>query len=112
MSSVMALELIPVTAMVATTTGSTKVLELLQNQFLGWLDVSANDGATTVDVNIEHSADNQNFVTAASFTQVVNTTSRQAKSIDKLLPYVRAKATLAGTPSATVKVFLYYDKAR
>jgi len=112
MASVALIQLFDATAITSTTTASSKTLEATQVDFIAWLDISVNDGATTVDVDIEHSADNSSFVVAASFTQVVNSTGQEAINISKLLPYARAKITLAGTPSATVKVSLYFDKRK
>lgn len=112
MASVGRLALLESTALTATTTGDSKSTELHQTDFLGWLNVSANDGSTTVDVDIEHSPDGQNWVVAASFTQLVNVTGREAISIAKLMSHVRAVVTLAGTPSATVEVLLLLDKRK
>ena len=108
MASVQRVHLFPEEALTASEVGSSKVLEPHTTDFVAWLAVSANDGSTTVDVDIEHSADNTNFVTVDSFTTVTNATGYQELQITKsLLPYVRANITLGGTPDATVEVSLY-----
>ncbi|MBR9701037.1 hypothetical protein GOV11_04185 [Candidatus Woesearchaeota archaeon] len=81
-----------------------------QKAFIGWLDISANDGSTTVDAKIQHSPDGTNWVDLATFTQVVNLTGQEALQItDSIFVNVRSVVTLAGTPSATVKVQLWSD---
>jgi len=110
MASVQKTELLASTALTASLDGSGKALEPHQINPVGWLDVSVNDGSTTIDCDIEHSADGSNWVVVGSFTQVVNTVSRQELQITKnLLPFVRASITLAGTPAATVAVSLYHS---
>jgi hypothetical protein len=112
MASVARLNLIS-GALVATTNGSTKVLEALSENFVAWLNVSANDGSTTVAAKLQHSADGTNWVDLGSaFTNVVNTTGVQALQLNvNILPYVRGVATLTGV-SATVEISLYYDKKK
>lgn len=113
MASVSKVDLVETEALTADKTGSSKVLEPHFVDFVGWLNVSANDGSTTVDVTIQHSADNSNWEDVDSFTSVVNTTATEALQITaNLLPYVRAFVDLTGTPSATVAVALYYRSDR
>lgn len=112
MASVMKIPLLAQEALTADKVGSSVALELYQSDFLGYIDISANDASTTVDCDIEHSADGTNWIVAGSFTQVVNTTGQEAISIDKLLPYVRANVDLTGTPAATVEVALYTSKSK
>jgi len=107
--------LLEVTALTAANTSSpVRVLELLQTDFAGWLHVSANDGATTVTANIQHSADGTNWVDVGTFATVVNTTGVKSLNITAhLFPHVRCNVALSGvTTSATALVVLYHDKKR
>lgn len=115
MASVNRIALLDATALtVASTNGTAKALEGFQTDFVAWLNVSANDGATTVTAKIQHSADNSNWVDVGTFATVVNTTG--VKSLDitiHLLPYVRCNVALSGvTTAATCLVSLHYDKKR
>jgi hypothetical protein len=113
MASVTKVSLLASTALVASNNGTAAVLESLSTDFIGWLSVTVNDGATTVASKIQHSADGSNWVDLAAFTNVVNTTGTQALQITaNALPYVRSVVTLSGTPSATVAISLYHDKKR
>ena len=113
MASVQKVSLLPSEALTASKTGDKKSLGMGDDGFVGWINISANDGSTTVDCDIEHSADGTNWEVLASFTQVVNTTAVESIQItNSVLPNVRANVTLAGTPSATVEVALYHDRRR
>ena len=112
MASVGRVELLAATALTASVNGGAKTLESYSDKFIPYLRVSANNGATTVNCDLQHSADGTNWVTVASFAAVVNLTSTQAlTTVEKLLPKVRAVVTLTGV-SATVEVALYYDKVK
>lgn len=114
MASVSRVELIPNQSLTSNLTGSTKVLEPHQVDHVAWLNVDSNAG-TTVDVDIEHSGDNVNFVTLASFSQVAGGSGPVGQALqitDSILPYVRAVVTLGGALTATLDVGLYHDKRR
>lgn len=113
MASVSRLNLIN-SALTATSTGSASTLEARSTEFIGWLDISVINGATTVASKIQHSADGTNFVDLIAFTNAVGAVSRQAVAVTiPVLPYVRAVATLSGvTQTATVSINLYYDYRR
>lgn len=87
-------------------------LETNSDKFIGTIDASAVNAATTVTALIEHSHDRTHWFTLTSFTAIVGAASSEAKQItDAVLPYVRANITLAGTTkAATVKVMLWFDK--
>ena len=111
MASVSKISLISEEALTATKTGLKKSLEARSLDFIGYMHVSANDGATTIDAKIQQSADGVNWLDVVTFTQVVNVTSFEQKQITiALLPYVRAIATFTAGASATLKVDLYYNK--
>lgn len=113
MASVYRVELLSTTALTAVNNGTAKVLEAHSDKFVGWLNVSVNDGATTVAAKIQHSADGTNWEDLASFTNVVNVTSTEAIQIAlAVLPHVRSVVTPTGTPAATVAVALYHDKVK
>ena len=113
MASVIRKELLAATALTATSLGSEVTLEMGHLDFLAYQRVSANNGTTTVTTVIEHSPDGTTWLTAGSFTAVVNVTSTQALTIDKLFPHVRHNAVLSGGPlSATVEVALYMDRRK
>ena len=100
-------------AFTATETGSSTALEPFSNSFIGYLHISANDGATTIDAKIQHSADNSNWIDLVAFTQVVNTTAFEAKQItNSVLPYIRGLATFTAGNSATIKIGFYFDKLK
>lgn len=113
MASVSKLELMNA-ALTATTNGATKALELYQTDFMGWLEVSAINGATTAAVKIQHSSDGTNWVDLITFASLVGVTGFEAKApTTSLLTFVRAVVTLSGaTQTATVKVYLHYDKMK
>lgn len=114
MASVMLVNLQPATAMTSSPVNSNaSSLELGSSDFIAWLHVSANDGSTTVDAEIQHSADGTNWKTLAAFTNIANTTGSEAVAVTiPVLPYVRSNVVLTGTPSATVKVQLWHDKTK
>ncbi len=113
MASVSALELIPVTVAIATTTGVKKTTEWFQKDFIGWLHVSANNGATTITGKIEHSGDGTHWVTLATFSAITNVTGVQTVTITgPVLPFVRGVATFTSGVSATVFMKLHYDKLK
>jgi len=116
MASTAILRVLDATALTATTTTRSKSLSQSDDDFIAWLNVSANDGGTTVDVVLEHSPDGINFITFATFAQIANTTGTEAilgssfaVANQPLFPSIRAVVTLGGTNSATVTVQLYFD---
>lgn len=100
------------TGQILTTTTDTGVsMEPINGNFIGWLRISAINGATTATAVIQHSADNANWVDLISFTAAVGVTSTQAMAVESCLGFVRSKVTLAGaTQDATLDVVLYSDK--
>ena len=106
-------------ALTASVNGDVFDLPDSAKKFIAWLNVSANDGATTVSAKIQHSPDKVNWIDVVSFANVVNTTGVEAKheasfvvANQGLFPNVRCVVTLAGTPSATVEVSLWFDPDR
>ena len=97
----------------ASEAGDKTSLEQFQSDFNLYVAVTSLD-AGTVDVDLEHSADGTNWLTAASATQVSSAPAREAIAITAtLLPNVRANVTLAGgATSSDVEVALYYDKRK
>jgi hypothetical protein len=96
-------------ALVATTTSAAQTLNQKDKSFIAWLNVSANNGSTTVSAKIQHSPDGTNWKDLATFANVVNTTSTEAINITtNVFGNVRAVATLTGV-SATVIIQLWYD---
>lgn len=102
-------------ALTATTTSDSQSLSAGSDKFIGWLNVSANNGSTTVAAKIQHSPDKTNWIDLCAFTNVVNTTGVQAVhqgavafSASQLFPNIRAVATLTGA-SATVEISLWFD---
>lgn len=76
--------------------------------FIAWLDVSANNGSTTVDAEIQHSPDGTNWKTLAAFTNVVNTTATEAVQVTvNAFHKIRSNVVLTGV-SASVKVQLWF----
>lgn len=114
MASVVKTTLLPATALTATNTGETKVLEPFSDKFVGYLHVSAINGATTVASKIQHSADGSNWIDHTSFANLVGVTGFEAVNITaSFLPYVRSVVTLSGaTQAATVTMSLYFDKIK
>lgn len=113
MASVVRVQLVS-SALTATETGSGVSLEPASQAFVGWLRVSAINGATTLNAKIQHSADKSNWVDLVSFTALVGVTGTEAKEITfaGVLPFVRGVVTLAGaTQTATVDLALYHDKS-
>ena len=97
-------------ALTASSTTAAQSLPARSRRFIGWLDASVNDGATTVDAKIQHSPDKVNWEDLATFAQLVNVTGVEEIQItDNVFGNVRVVVTLAGTPAATVKVQLWYD---
>lgn len=106
-------------ALTASNTSDSQSLPGSAEKFIGWLNVSANDGATTVNAKIQHSPDGSNWIDLCTFAAVVNTTGVQAVHQEdagflkkQVFPNLRSVVTLAGTPSATVEVSLYFDPNR
>jgi hypothetical protein len=98
------------TALTASNTSEKQSISSSTDSFLGWIDVSVNDGATTVAAKLQHSPDGTNWVDLVAFTNVVNTTGTEVKAITgSVFGHVRSVVTLTGTPSATVKVQLWFD---
>lgn len=98
-------------ALTANKTSAKQTLTQKNKSFIGWLHVSANDGSTTVSAKIQHSPDGTSWVDLATFANVVNTTGYESIQItDNVFVNVRAVVTFVGTPSATVKVQLWYDE--
>jgi hypothetical protein len=98
-------------ALTASKDSAKQTLSQNHKAFIGWIHVSANDGATTVSAKLQHSPDGTNWIDLVSFTNIVNTTGFEAKQItSNVFINVRAVVTLAGTPSATVKVQFWYDE--
>lgn len=86
--------------------------------FIGYLKVTANNGATTVAAKLEHSPDKINWFPLCTFTNIVNTTGSEVIyqgatgfQVACVLPNVRAVVTLTGI-SATVDLSLWYDPRR
>lgn len=104
-------------AITASVTSDSKSLEPNYKKFIGWLDVSACDAATTVAAKIQHSPDKTNWIDFCTFTNVVGAAGRQAihetsfaTASQGLFPNIRSVVTLSGvTLSATVAVELYFD---
>lgn len=68
-------------------------------EFRGVLQLTTANGATspTLDATIEHSFDGNNWMTAASFTQITTATTTHEAVLPAVLgPYVRATITLGG----------------
>ncbi len=79
---------------------------------IGYLNVSAINAATTLDVKIQHSPDNSTwFDLGSAFTQLVGVTGNETVVISGgSYQWVRMSATLAGaTQDATFVCELYYD---
>jgi len=82
------------------------------------LIASAVHASTTFDCDVEHSGDNTNWYTLASFSQLVGVNGtelvyplRNTDQTAATLKYIRTNTTLAGaTQEATVNVTCYYDK--
>lgn len=114
MASVSRIELLPSTALTATATGDSKVLEIGSANFVGWLKATGVNGATTIAAKIQHSANGTDWVDLVAFTNLVGVAGFEVKQItDNVLLYVRTVVTLSGgTQAATVLVSLYHDKSR
>jgi hypothetical protein len=99
----------------ASRTSESKALPETAKKFIGWLNVSTNNGATVIDAKIQHSPDNVNWIDFCTFTTVTNTTSKQAKHESSfavanqgLFPNIRSVITQTGV-LATVEVSLWFD---
>lgn len=101
-------------AKTASENGSTKTLELLSGDFIGYLHVSAIHAATTVNAKIQHSADGTNWIDLVSFSALAGVTGFERKLIEEaVLPYIRGVATLSGaTQSSTLEISFFHDKKR
>ena len=115
MASISKLDLLEATALTASITTDAQALTAAADDFIAFLNVSANNGTTTVDATVQHSPDKTNWITVATFTQIVNVTGTQAilhgafaTANQPLFPNVRSVVTLGGTPSATVAVQLWF----
>jgi hypothetical protein len=101
-------------ALTASSTSLASALPSSKN-YIGWLNVSANNGSTTVNAKIQHSPDGTNWIDFCTFAAVVNTTGVQAihpasfaVANQSLFPNIRSVITLTGA-SATVEVSLWFD---
>jgi hypothetical protein len=107
-------------ALTGSSTGEAKTLGPRAQKFIGYLNVSAINGATTLDAKLQHSADKVNWIDVVSFTQKVGTTGVEAKHESQfavanqgLFSYVRGVVTLAGgVTTATVQLDLWYDEMK
>ena len=100
-------------ALVASKTSDSSGLPAASSDFIAVMTVSVNDGATTVNGKIQHSPDNINWADIATFGAVVNVTSfEKINVVAPIFGNLRAVVTLAGTPSATVDVSMWYDSNR
>jgi len=103
------------TALTATTTNGDALSLIARAQCpIGYLVVTAPNGATTVAARIQHSPDGvtgwTDFITFT--TTVAGAVANQVtkSTNDSVLPYVRAVVVLGGaTQVATVGVFLYTE---
>ena len=107
MASLYRVALVETEALTGVKTGSGVSLEPLQDDFIGYIEVSGNTG--NLDCDIEHSADGVTWLLLKSFTQITVATGAEAVQItEHLLPRVRAVVTPSA--NATVTVMLYHDK--
>lgn len=98
--------------LLATTNGSTFDLPLKTRDLIGHLNVTAINGATTLDVKLQHSPDGTLWYDLGSaFAQLVGVTGDETVRITvSTFEFVRMAATLAGaTQDATLTVKLYHD---
>lgn len=98
----------------ASANGDSVTLDLRSKAFIGTIDASSVNAATTVAGKIQHSPDKTNWTDAISFTDIVGSDSNEVKQITvNLLPYVRAVVTLTGaTQIASVKILLWFDQEK
>lgn len=100
--------------LLTTTNGAAVDLPGKTKDLIAWLNVTAINGATTLDVKIQHSPDKTNWYDLGSaFTQLVGVTGNELVRItDSSFQFVRMVATLAGaTQDATLSVQLFHDEA-
>jgi hypothetical protein len=98
----------------AATTGEAVTLPPRSHSCIGELIVTACHADITISSEIQHSADNSNWYTYLSFSNVAGTTAIEAKYPvnASVLPYVRAKSTFTGATagkSATISIKLFFQ---
>ena len=91
--------------------GSPEVLEIQQVRHVAVITVT-NSVGTTIDADVEHSADGTNWESVASFTTIIANTYESVQVTVNLLPKVRATMSGATITSADIKIDLFNDKAR
>jgi len=99
--------------LLVTTNGALVDLPKRTGKYLAYLNVTAINGATTLDVKLQHTPDKVNFYDLGSaFAQLVGVTGNESVAIPAdAYQFVRMVATLAGaTQDATFVCELYFDE--
>ena len=111
MASVGSIDLLDET-ITASKNGDKKGLQLGWDSFVGFMRAS-NSNMTSIDCDIEHSADGVTWVTLASLPQLTADGSSiiQIPNTTNVLPNVRAVPTFVGT-DVELLVRLHYDGDR
>lgn len=98
-------------SLTTSTVGSPFTMQESSQELLAELRVSNINGATTLDVNVEHSSNGTDWHVLGSFTQLVGVNGIELLDLGKHLNRVRANTTLAGaTQAADVIVEFHTSK--
>lgn len=98
-------------ALTASATSDPQTLSAKDKSFIGFLNVTDINAATTLNAKIQHSPDKSTWFDLVSFAALAGVTGNELKfPTTDVLGYVRSVVTLAGaTQTATVTLELVYD---